>query len=185
MHSVVNIPSIIRQCPEKAIEQVSDIHNLLCDICETIDEYFSYPLLVTIAVSFLSIIIKAYYIVAFFYYKVDAEESKKYDYLADECNEMIMYTVILFLIVEASSSTIGNSSLSTAIVHKILNINIYNDVELKDRLFRLSLQLTNRKISFSAAGLFSLDRSLLFTVCIEKTICLILILMEYLFSNFR
>ncbi|XP_034100076.1 putative gustatory receptor 28a isoform X1 [Drosophila albomicans] len=171
-----SVTSIIRQNPDYAMKQVSNIHNLLCDICQTIEEYFTYPLLGIIAISFLFILFDDFYILE------AMMNPKRLDYFeADEffaffLIQMIWYIVIIFLIVEASSKTIRHSSYSAAIVHKILNIT--DDLELRDRLFRLSLQLSHRKVSFTAAGLFRLDRTLIFTITGAAT-CYLIILIQF------
>ncbi|KAH8412028.1 hypothetical protein KR222_007039, partial [Zaprionus bogoriensis] len=171
-----SVTSIIRQNPEYALKQVSNIHNLLCDICQTIEEYFTYPLLGIIAISFLFILFDDFYILE------ALMNPKRLDYFEDDeffaffLTQMIWYIVIIFLIVEASSTTIRHSSCSAAIVHKILNIT--DDPELRDRLFRLSLQLSHRKVSFTAAGLFHLDRTLIFTITGAAT-CYLIILIQF------
>ncbi len=47
-------------------------------------------------------------------------------------------------------------------VHK--NLNLTNDPTTKNKLLEFSLQLIHRKVEFSALGLFSLNRKLLFRV---------------------
>lgn len=159
-----SVTSIIRQNPEYALKQVSNIHNLLCDICQTIEEYFTYPLLGIIAISFLFILFDDFYILEALINPKRLDYFEADEFFAFFLIQMIWYIVIIFLIVEASSSTIRHSSCSAAIVHKILNIT--DEPDLRDRLFRLSLQLSHRKVSFTAAGLFRLDRTLIFTVSI-------------------
>jgi len=136
-----SVTSIIRQNPEYAIKQVSNIHNLLCDICQTIEEYFTYPLLGIVAISFLFILFDDFYILEALLNPKRLDNFEADEFFAFFLTQMIWYIVIIFLIVEASSSTIRHSSCSAAIVHKILNIT--DDLELRDRLFRLSLQLTH------------------------------------------
>lgn len=163
-----SVTSIIRQNPEYAIKQVANIHNLLCDICHTIEEYFTYPLLGIIAISFLFILFDDFYILEALLNPKRLDYFEADEFFAFFLTQMMWYIVIIFLIVEASSSTIRHSSFSAAIVHKILNIT--DETELRDRLFRLSLQLSHRKVRFTAAGLFRLDRTLIFTVCIGVTL---------------
>ncbi|XP_023173767.1 putative gustatory receptor 28a [Drosophila hydei] len=171
-----SVTSIIRQNPEYAIKQVANIHNLLCDICHTIEEYFTYPLLGIIAISFLFILFDDFYILEALLNPKRLDYFEADEFFAFFLTQMIWYIVIIFLIVEASSSTIRHSSCSAAIVHKILNIT--DDLELRDRLFRLSLQLSHRKVKFTAAGLFRLDRTLIFTITGAAT-CYLIILIQF------
>ncbi|XP_030383856.1 putative gustatory receptor 28a [Scaptodrosophila lebanonensis] len=195
MHSVVNeryvhrvrsfismpmqrysVTSIIRQNPEYAIKQVSNIHNLLCDICHKIEEYFTYPLLAIIAISFLFILFDDFYILEVLLNPKRLEVFEADEFFAFFLQQMLWYVVIIFLIVEASGRTIKESSHSAAIVHKILNIT--DEPELRDRLFRLSLQLSHRRVNFTAAGLFRLDRTLIFTITGAAT-CYLIILIQF------
>ncbi|XP_033236252.1 putative gustatory receptor 28a [Drosophila pseudoobscura] len=158
-----SVTSIIRLNPEYAIKQVSNIHNLLCDICHTIEEYFTYPLLGIIAISFLFILFDDFYILEAVLNPKRLDVFETDEFFAFFLIQMSWYIVIIILIVESSSRTILEGNQSAAIVHKILNIT--DDPELRDRLFRLSLQLSHRRVLFTAAGLFRLDRTLIFTVC--------------------
>ncbi|KAH8376704.1 hypothetical protein KR093_000923 [Drosophila rubida] len=171
-----SVTSIIRQNPDYAIKQVSNIHNLLCDICQTIEEYFTYPLLGIIAISFLFILFDDFYILEALLNPKRLDYFEADEFFAFFLTQLMWYIVIIFLIVEASSKTIRQSSYSAAIVHKILNIS--DDLEVRDRLFRLSLQLSHRKVSFTAAGLFRLDRTLIFTITGAAT-CYLIILMQF------
>ncbi|KAH8317592.1 hypothetical protein KR074_001417 [Drosophila pseudoananassae] len=171
-----SVTSIIRLNPEYAIKQVSNIHNLLCDICQTIEEYFTYPLLGIIAISFLFILFDDFYILEAVLNPKRLDVFEADEFFAFFLIQMIWYIVIIVLIVEASSRTILHSSYTAATVHKILNIT--DDPELRDRLFRLSLQLSHRKVLFTAAGLFRLDRTLIFTITGAAT-CYLIILIQF------
>lgn len=174
IHSGVNGTSVTCQDPEYAVKQISIIHNLLCDMCEMIEEYFTYPLLVTIAISILIIIFGTFLIVvamfnpAVFGFKSNA--------LIAASTSAIIFLVIIFIIVETSSRTTSHCSSCAVIAHKILNTT--DDLKLKDRMFHLSLQLTNRRINFTAAGLISLDRTLILTV-LSFAICYVIILAQF------
>ncbi|XP_039501698.1 putative gustatory receptor 28a [Drosophila santomea] len=175
-----SVTSVIRLNPEYAIKQVSNIHNLLCDICLTIEEYFTYPLLGIIAISFLFILFDDFYILEAILNPKRLDVFEADEFFAFFLMQLIWYIVIIVLIVEGSSRTILHSSYTAAIVHKILNIT--DDPELRDRLFRLSLQLSHRKVLFTAAGLFRLDRTLIFTITGAAT-CYLIILIQFRFTH--
>lgn len=157
-----SVTSVIRQNPEFALKQVTNIHNLLCDICNTIEEYFSYPLLAIIAISFLFILFDDFYILEVMLNPNCVEVFEADEFFAFFIAQMLWYVSIIILIVEGSSTTIKESGICAAIVHKILNIT--DDPDIRDRLLRLSLQLQHRRVRFTAAELFNLDRTLIFTV---------------------
>ena len=157
-----SVTSVIRQNPEFALKQVTNIHNLLCDICNTIEEYFTYPLLAIIAISFLFILFDDFYILEVKLNPNCVEVFEADEFFAFFIAQMLWYVIIIFLIVEGSSRTIKESGKCAAIVHKTLNLT--DDPEIRDRLLRLSLQLQHRRVRFTAAELFNLDRTLIFTV---------------------
>lgn len=157
-----SVTSIIRQNPEFSLKQVTNIHNLLCDICNTIEEYFTYPLLAIIAISFLFILFDDFYILEVMLNPNCVEVFEADEFFAFFIAQMLWYVIIIVLIVEGSSKTIKESAKCAAIVHKTLNIT--DDPEIRDRLLRLSLQLQHRRVRFTAAELFNLDRTLIFTV---------------------
>ncbi|KAH8413474.1 hypothetical protein KR009_011462 [Drosophila setifemur] len=171
-----SVTSIIRLNPEYAIKQVSNIHNLLCDICQTIEEYFTYPLLGIIAISFLFILFDDFYILEAIMNPKRLDVFEAEEFFSFFLIQMMWYIIIIVTIVEASSRTILHSNYTGATVHKILNLT--DDPELRDRLFRLSLQLSHRKVLFTAAGLFRLDRTLIFTITGAAT-CYLIILVQF------
>ncbi|XP_054744453.1 putative gustatory receptor 28a [Anastrepha obliqua] len=171
-----SVTSIVRQNPERALKQVSNVHNLLCDICCTIEDYFNYPMLAIIAISFLFILFDDFYILEAVITPSRVDKFEADEFFAFFFTQMVWYVVIILLIVEGSSKTIRESKSTAAIVHKILNIS--EDSAVHDRLLRLSLQLSHRQVTFTAAGLFKLDRTLIFTICGAAT-CYLIILIQF------
>ncbi|XP_037928427.1 putative gustatory receptor 28a [Teleopsis dalmanni] len=171
-----SVTSIIRQNPELSLKQVTNVHNLLCDICNTIEEYFAYPMLAIIAISFLFILFDDFYILEVVLNPHCVETVEADEFFVFFFAQMLWYVIIIILIVEGSSNTIKESGKSAAIVHKILNIT--DDPEIRDRLLRLTLQLSHRRVRFTAAGLFNLDRTLIFTITGAAT-CYLIILIQF------
>ncbi|XP_036328377.1 putative gustatory receptor 28a [Rhagoletis pomonella] len=171
-----SVTSIVRENPETALKQVSHVHNLLCDICCTIEDYFNYPMLAIIAISFLFILFDDFYILEAIIIPSRVDKFEADEFFAFFFTQMVWYVVIILLIVEGSSKTIRESNRTAAIVHKILNIS--DDSAVQDRLLRFSLQLSHRRVAFTAAGLFNLDRTLIFTICGAAT-CYLIILIQF------
>lgn len=157
-----SVTSLVRSNPEAALKQVSNVHNLLCDICCRIEDYFNYPMLAITAISFLFILFDVFYILEAVITPSRVDKFEADEFFAFFITQMLWYVVIILLIVEGSSKTIKESNKTAAIVHKILNIS--DESAVHDRLLRLSLQLSHRRVVFTAAGLFNLDRTLIFTV---------------------
>lgn len=154
--------SVVRQNPEFVLQQMANTQSLLCDICNNIEEYFSYPLLAIIAISFLFILFDDFYILEVLLNPNCVEVFEADEFFAFFLAQMLWYVIIIFLIVEGSSKTIKESAKSAAIVHNTLNNT--DDPEIRKRLLDLSLQLQHRRVRFTAAELFNLDRTLIFTV---------------------
>ncbi|CAD7000367.1 unnamed protein product [Ceratitis capitata] len=171
-----SVTSLVRQNPERALKQVSNVHNLLCDICYTIEDYFNYTMLAIIAISFLFILFDDFYILEAIITPSRVDKFEADEFFAFFITQMLWYVVIILLIVEGSSKTIKESNKTAAIVHKILNIS--DDSAVQDRLLRLSLQLSHRRVAFTGAGLFKLDRTLIFTISGAAT-CYLIILIQF------
>ncbi|XP_055386723.1 putative gustatory receptor 28b [Condylostylus longicornis] len=88
--------------------------------------------------------------------------------------------MIIAGITEASNSTMQENQKTLNYVHKILS-HVDNTNE-KESLIALSLQLVNRDVRFSAAGLFYLDRTLYFTIAGATTTYLIILIQ---FSSYQ
>ncbi|XP_011198978.2 putative gustatory receptor 28a [Bactrocera dorsalis] len=174
-----SVTSLVRRNPEGALKQVSNVHNLLCDICCTIEDYFNYPMLAIIAISFLFILFDDFYILEAVITPSRVDKFEADEFFAFFITQMLWYVVIILLIVEGSSKTIKESNKTAAIVHKILNIS--EESAVHDRLLRLSLQLSHRRVVFTAAGLFNLDRTLIFTICGAAT-CYLIILIQFRYN---
>jgi gustatory receptor len=74
----------------------------------------------------------------------------------------------VFAIVIVSSAASRESQKTAICVHKLLNVT--DDENLKNKLTQLSMQLGHRKVKFTACGMFTLDRSLIFTVSLNFNI---------------
>ncbi|XP_067626202.1 putative gustatory receptor 28a isoform X2 [Eurosta solidaginis] len=175
-HPRCSVTSTLRQNPQCALKKVTHLHNLLCDICCHIEDYFSYPMLAIIAISFLFILFDDFYILEAILIPSRVDKFESDEFFTFFFSQMLWYVVTILLIVEGCSKTIRESSKTAAIVHKILNLS--EDSDVQDRLFRLSLQLSHRRVVFTAAGLFNLDRTLIFTISGAAT-CYLIILIQF------
>lgn len=101
-----SVTSMLNKDAQQTLVQVSNIHNLLCDICNTIEEYFTYPLLTIIAISFLFILFDDYYILEVMLNPKHVEVFEADEFFAFFFIQMLWYVIIIFAIVEGSSSTI-------------------------------------------------------------------------------
>lgn len=76
--------------------------------------------------------------------------------------QIAVHFASVFAIVIVSSAASRESRKTAICVHKLLNVT--EDETLKIKLTQLSMQLSHRKVKFTACGMFTLDRSLIFTV---------------------
>ncbi|XP_055917525.1 putative gustatory receptor 28a [Eupeodes corollae] len=168
--------SLILRNPCQSLKEVTNIHNLLCDICIIIEEYFTYPLVAIVGISFMFILFDDYYILEVMLNPNRLEYFEAHEFFAFFLIQMLWYVIIILAIVEGSSSTIKESRKSAALVSKLLNAT--ENLELRERLVRLSMQLAHRKVCFTGAGLFNLDRTLIFTISGTAT-CYLIILIQF------
>lgn len=156
--------STVKNNPLRALKRFSKVHNLICDACDVIEDYFQYQILTIVMTSFILILFGAYYIleVAIGWGQIESKFHKE-EFLGFFGLEMVLYAIITLFIIESSSLTTRESQKAVMCIHKLLNLT--DDLEMKDRLMRLSKQVVYRKIHFTAAGMFNLDRTLIFTVC--------------------
>ncbi|XP_055386191.1 uncharacterized protein LOC129615139 [Condylostylus longicornis] len=174
--------SVYRQCTVEidkvelkimTIKKAIKIYDLLCDACEIVDDHFTYQMLIIIGISFIYIVFDGYYILVAVLYQTNGSNVGNNDFLIFFCIQMFLYIIIILGIVESVNKTIKQSRLSLTLIHKMLNIN--DDVEIQDCLRNFSSQIMNRPITFTAAGLFNLDRTLYFTISGATTTYLIVL----------
>ena len=98
--------SLIHRNPTQSLKEITNIHNLLCDICLIIEEYFTYPLVAIVGISFMFILFDDYYILEVLLNPNRLEYFEAHEFFAFFLIQMLWYVIIILAIVEGSSSTI-------------------------------------------------------------------------------
>lgn len=137
-------------------------------------------MLTIVCIAFLVIVFNSYYVL-----EVALGEGQYNKNIGDKefvvffVYQMCMYVLAVLAIVQSSHSATAEVSLfgcsdfdalrklfqnekCSIFVHKLLNI--FSDIEVKEKLLQFSIQLLHRGVKFTAFGLFPLDRTLIFTV---------------------
>ncbi|XP_055543511.1 putative gustatory receptor 28b isoform X2 [Wyeomyia smithii] len=163
-----------RYMPE-VINRVASIQDELCDACNSVQEYFKVQMLTIVAITFLIVVFNTYYILEIVFTKnMFNTPCSKFQFFAFFfCQAVIHAFGVLKLIVVSSLAVQENDKIAVN-VHKLINVNNYDDDVVK-QLSNLSLQLTHRKVSFTAYGLFNLDFTLLFTLTGAATTYLVIL----------
>ncbi|XP_063697716.1 putative gustatory receptor 28b [Culicoides brevitarsis] len=163
---------------EQILQIAAQIHHALADICEAAEKYFSLKMLTIITIAFVIIIFNSYYILEL----VVTSTTQKltmgmYDFIGFFSYQIIIYSMSIICIVQTSSSVVQQSEELGVWVHKILNqgATVLTDT-VRMMLIQFSLQLTHRRIKFTACGLFELDKRLLFTIIGTLTTYLVILI---------
>lgn len=151
------------------------------------EQYFGIQMLTIVSIAFLVIVFNSYYVleVALGNGQYNKNIGDK-EFVVFFVYQMCMYVLAVLAIVQSSySATVEvykekrNSILDfrqndlkknskfqnekcSIFVHKLLNI--FTEIEIKEKLLQFSIQLLHRNVRFTAFGLFPLDRTLIFTV---------------------
>uniref|UniRef100_A0A1I8QDA3 Gustatory receptor n=1 Tax=Stomoxys calcitrans TaxID=35570 RepID=A0A1I8QDA3_STOCA len=167
--------TIVSKNPSEIIQESMEIHQLICEAASTANKYFTYQLLTIISIAFLIIVFDAYYVLETLLGKSKRESKfKTVEFVTFFSCQMILYLIAIISIVEGSNRVIKKSEKTGGIVHALLNR--AKQPEVKEKLQQFSMQLLHLKISFTAAGLFNIDRTLYFTISGALTTYLIILL---------
>ncbi|XP_029724995.2 putative gustatory receptor 28b isoform X2 [Aedes albopictus] len=174
----LNISSVFsntnRYMPD-VINQVASIQSEICDACDYVEDYFKVQMLTIVTISFLISVFDSYYVLetVFTDQSTDTPFSKLQFVTFFFC-QGFMHVVGVINIVLVTSLTIQENKQIAVNVHKLINVNHY-DEELTKQLTNLSLQMTHRKVAFTAYGFFKLDFTLLFTLVGAATTYLVIL----------
>lgn len=148
---------------ENILSQLTNLHDTLCDTVNYVENYFGHNIVLIVGSLFFSIIFNCYYVL-----EVLFGPDEMFKSLDDtELLVVFMATVIasamqLFAFIEISNKTVRQNNNISMNIHKLLNVS--ESKEVKERLRYFALQWQNRRIRFTAAGVFNLDRTLYLTV---------------------
>ncbi|KAL9702578.1 hypothetical protein quinque_006096 [Culex quinquefasciatus] len=171
-----------RYMPE-VINRVANIQDELCDACNCVEEYFKVQMLAIVTISFLIAVFDSYYILETIF--TDGHNNtpfSKLQFVMFFLYQGAVHMIGVVKIVFVSNKAVKENEKIAVNVHKLMNVNKY-DEDLTKQLAQLSLQLTHRKVSFTAHGFFKLDFTLLFTLVGAATTYLVILVQFTLNQN--
>ncbi|XP_058447184.1 putative gustatory receptor 28b [Malaya genurostris] len=171
-----------RHLPE-TINRLARIQDELCDSCNGIEEYFKIQMLTIVTIAFLMVVFDSYYVLETIFSNnfVHTSFSKIQFVLFFICQAALNASGVLKIVIVCSLAKNENEKIA-ANVHKLMNVNSYDD-EIVKQLANLSMQLTHRKVMFTAYGFFNLDFTLLFTLIGAATTYLVILVQFTLNQN--
>ncbi|KAJ6640745.1 putative gustatory receptor 28b [Pseudolycoriella hygida] len=172
---------IIEKDVISVLDEACRIHEDLCDTCFITEQYFAVQMLTIVSIAFLVIVFNSYYVLEVILGNGQYNKSiGDKEFVIFFIYQMCMYTLAVLIIVQSSHSAVVENEKCSIFVHKLLNI--FTELEVKEKLMQFSIQLLHRKVRFTAFGLFSIDRTLIFTITGATTTYLI-ILVQFTISN--
>ncbi|EAT36880.1 AAEL011073-PA, partial [Aedes aegypti] len=174
----LNISSVFsntnRYMPD-VINQVASIQSEISDACDHVEDYFKVQMLTIVTISFLISVFDSYYILETIFTNDSTDTPfTKVQFVTFFFCQGFIHVVGVLNIVYVNSLTIHENKQIAVNVHKLINVNNYDD-ELTKQLTNLSLQMTHRKVAFTAYGFFKLDFTLLFTLVGAATTYLVIL----------
>ncbi|KAI4466614.1 invertebrate gustatory receptor [Holotrichia oblita] len=137
---------------------ICPIHHELTKIAKLLNEAFGVILLMSFQSSFVTIIVSLY----------DCSVLLQYfniEHIRELCAAIIMcctYVLDCLYICYSCHSTVESANKSGRLLHQIDT----DDVDVKDQIEMFSLQIVNEKLEFTAAGFFTINYGLLFSVIV-------------------
>ncbi|KAG4071157.1 hypothetical protein HA402_007642 [Bradysia odoriphaga] len=165
----------------EVLDETCRLHEDLCDTCYITEQYFGIQMLTIVCIAFLVIVFNSYYVleVALGNGQYNKNIGDK-EFVVFFVYQMCMYVLAVLAIVQSSHSATAENEKCSIFVHKLLNI--FSEIEVKEKLLQFSIQLLHRRVKFTAFGLFPLDRTLIFTI-VGATTTYLIILVQFTLSN--
>ncbi|KAM7347934.1 gustatory receptor 2a [Cochliomyia hominivorax] len=151
---------------------VREVYNRLFNISEIINRYFGVSMLINVGNDFISITSNCYWI----FYNFQDFHSTRNDFLliAGSAVWTIPHLVNVLVLAILCERTVQTTNCIALSLHRI-DIDIINDNH-NSVIEQFSLQLLHQKISITAAGFFSIDCTLLYTIVGATTTYLIILI---------
>ncbi|XP_059617733.1 putative gustatory receptor 28b [Phlebotomus argentipes] len=166
---------------EEALDNIINIHSDLYHCCRAIQDYFSIQMLSIVAVSFMTIVFNAFYILMM------ALGSSKLKTTVGKLEFIIFFTYQLIIcllgVIHIGRSTSRVIAENERIGPNTFNL-IYNmkNEEIREKLRIFADNLLHMKVQFTASELFNLDKTLIITI-IGTASTYLVILVQFLSSH--
>ncbi|XP_012273861.1 putative gustatory receptor 28a [Orussus abietinus] len=151
------------------IARLRDVHLDLCQICRSVSDYYSIPTLFNVGYYVFALVYNAYYIVSPI---IHLKDSPSAEVVINVLSWAFIALVSITFLSSSISTTVGKMHETANVVNKVLANTVNQDARIE--LQQFSLQLLHRNTTFTACGMFSLDRTLVQSV-IATTITYLMI----------
>ncbi|KAK5650348.1 hypothetical protein RI129_001377 [Pyrocoelia pectoralis] len=155
------------------LQEIGDKHHELCTIAKQLNKAYAVQILLFMIQAFLVIVIMSFYLIKMYllnsFHKITANEKIVY------MNILALHVTLVLIIVLVCSNTSKEARKAGILLHNSVTLNSLDGVESFDiGVACFSLQLLHHNVKFTACRLFTIDETLLYTVCdianIHKTI---------------
>ncbi|XP_067635727.1 gustatory receptor for bitter taste 66a-like [Eurosta solidaginis] len=159
---------------EKSFISLCQLHDSTCQIAKSLNELWSYPLLVLMAYGFVSVTSQLYFVYC-------GTQSQHIPLIFRSAKEIPMSIIWLFYIFGKCISLLFFSRKTTLASRRtgicLHRCGVAADTnEIYEMVNHLSLKLLNHVVNFSACGIFTLDMGTLYAVCGAITSYLIILI---------
>lgn len=140
------------------LRKLTHLHSLLCDASICVENFYGFPIVVIVVLHFFNIVFYCYYILEILFGPEQYFKSlNEYGLTGIILAQVISADLQLCGFIEICQKTVRQNQNITMNIHKLMNLNISPD--MKDQLKIFASQCEHRKMEFSAAGIFKLDRT--------------------------
>ncbi|KAK0093145.1 hypothetical protein PV326_014212 [Microctonus aethiopoides] len=149
-------------------------YRVLCEICDQIEEFFAFPILISVMFFGLSTIHSIYTIILTFFnnseWSTDHGRAASLTWFIAELYKIFALNISVTRVVREGKRTARS-------LHLLLD-RCTTSLEIEEELTEFSRELLQRKIEFHVYGMFSLDFSLLYSV-LGTAITYVIILVQF------
>lgn len=149
---------------KETIDKLCQIHENICDLIDQMNIFFGIPLFFLIGINFVSMVFNIFFIFDIIFGPHEIGSGQRLQNLILHGLHFISCKLYILNLIESSNLVSKENEKIGMKLFKILNFETCQ--EIKERLRCFINQWGNRKIYFSAAGIFNIDRTLFFTVSI-------------------
>ncbi|XP_049828969.1 putative gustatory receptor 28a [Schistocerca gregaria] len=166
------------------VSHIRKVHCLLHDMTRSVSEAFGVQIVAEVTFSFLNIVMNTYVMLAHFLRTGAVSCGPPTGVVLLACLPWSVLSVCRLAIIACSSeSVVQESNHTLELVNKLLLLPSNGDYDRRQALQKFAHQLHHSRLSYSAAGLFSIDRSLI-TSCVATITTYLVILIQFSLKKF-
>lgn len=156
--------TVLKYNPNEAISKLLSLHEAICDIMDLTEQYFGLPLFTLIGFNFVCLVFDVFYSLDLLIVPNETHTTQEVEYVLSLLIQIISILFHLFVLAEnCHLLTKENQKIADSLCKILIS---ERNFELKERVRNFLLHWDNRKVSLYAAGIFVVDRTLFFMVCL-------------------